>query len=372
MELAIIKRRSKMSENTGGESDVSTPEMWRCIHSECKEEIPPSREGKAPKYCMFCGGSQIRCVNPDCLEPLFSTKTELCHKCGRSQQISVSASHMAAGSDGGNLNNENSETDNGNVASDEKSAKSAPPDKSNTQTEDLKKPIQESQAMQSAPDAGSKAGDNKSPGDSSLTTVLEHGQVANQPKNGAPQVSSVDQSIDKRPPSTMVSESDESSDHEQFHTPPPNPSANESCTDPPDVGDQHPKPSSSISDSLKRMSLESAGRKHSLNREESEDSDESNPAKRKALDSGDPSASHSDKVDGAQIEDKHKKVKQQKNDQNDKDEDPMAADTGKANGATGDDKVKEKKDGKADPQKNQKDEDEDEEDHPLKEVLVHV
>ena len=357
-----------------GESDSSIPAMWQCIYSECKNDLPPSREGQAPKYCMFCGGLQLRCVNPGCKEPLFSAKAELCHKCGRSQQISetssASLSRVAASprSDDGDLDKANSEMDNGNVAteSDATKTKSAEPtpEKSSTHGEssvDLKKPMQESQVTQSTPDAGSNTGNSEPPGDSSMPPALApekdpHTQIVDQPRNQASRDSSADQSNDKKPPSPVVSESDASSDREQFHTPPPTPNAKKSHTDLANAGGQQQppkvtsdKPSSSISDSLKKLSLdhdESSGRKHSLDREESEDSDESNPAKRKALDGGDPSAAATGKADGAQsgqIEDKHEKVKQQK-------------------------------DGKTDKQKKDEnginDLDESENDHPLKEVPV--
>ena len=324
-----------MSENIGSESDGSTPRMWPCIHPECGADLPPTPEGKAPKYCMFCGESQTaRCIHEDCKEPLFSDKAELCHKCSRSQQRnetnSASISHIAANPDGGNLKNANSETTD--VA--KTNAETTSPDKSSTHVEGLKKPIQESQAPQSTSDTGSSS---EPSGDSSIPPAPESTQVVDQPTPQAT-CSSAD---DKKPPSVAVSDTDASSDHEQFHTPPPTPSANED--DPAEAGDQQqqPKSKASISDSLKRMSLESAGRKHSLNREESEESDESNPAKRKALDSGDPSSAQAADTGGApgdQIGDEHKKMKQQK-------------------------------DGKADQQKkDQSDEDRGEEDHPLKEV----
>jgi hypothetical protein len=342
-----------MSKKIEGESDGSTPKMWQCIHPECGEDLPPTRKGKAPPYCMFCGRIQVRCINPDCQEPLFSEKAEVCHKCRRSQQIdetsSASVSLVAANPDGGDLKNANSKTDD---TTDEKnitktmSAESTPPGESSTDVEDLKKPIQESQAPQSTPHTGSNTSGGKPPGDSSIPPAPEKDpdtQVVNQTVNQTPPAtcSSADQTSDKKPPSIVVSEADPSSDHELFHTPPPTPNANEADLPEAACQQQPPKAKSSISDSLKRMSLDSANRKHSLDREESDESDESNPAKRKALDSGDPSAADTGEADGAtddQIGDEHKKVKQQKA-------------------------------GKADQQKeDQNDEDEGEEDHPLKEV----
>ena len=328
-----------MSKNIGGESDGSTPRMWPCVHPECGADLPPTPEGKAPKYCMFCGESQTaRCIHEDCKEPLFSDKAELCHKCVRSQQrnetSSASVSHVAANPDDGNLKNANSEM--ADVA--KTNAETTPPDNSSTHVEDLKKPIQESQAPQSTSDTGSNTGSSKPPGDSSIPLALESTQVVDQP---TPQATC--SSADKKPPSVVVSDTDASSDHEQFHTPPPTPSANEDDPAEADDQQQQPKSKASISDSLKRMSLDSASRKHSLNREESEESDESNPAKRKALDSGDPSSAQAADTGGApgdQIGDEHKKMKQQK-------------------------------DGNADQQKkDQNDEDKSEEDHPLKEVPV--
>lgn len=318
-----------MSKNIGGESDGSTPRMWPCIHPECGANLPPTPEGKAPKYCMFCGEAQTRCINEDCKEPLFSDKAKLCHKCGRSQQSnetnSASVSHVAA--DGGNLKSSNSET--ADVA--KTSAETTPPDKSSAHAEDsVKKPVQESQAPQSTSDTGSSS---EPSGDSGTPPAPESTQVVDQPTPEA-----TGSSADDKPSSVVVSDADASSDHEQFHTPPPTPSANKDDSAKDGDQQQQPKSKASISDSLKRMSLESAGRKHSLNREESEESDESNPAKRKALDSEDPSSAQAAATGGApgdQIGDEHKKMKQQKD-------------------------GKEKKD--------QNDEDKGEEDHPLKEV----
>lgn len=161
---------------------------------------------------MFCGGLQLRCIHPDCKEPLFSAKAELCHKCSRSQQISETSStgakHVAANPVGptGGMNNANSEMDNGNVATDEKnatkakSAEATPPDESSTHVEE---PIQESQATQTIQNAGSNTSDHEPPGDSSVPPAPEKDPHKNHPKN---RPSSADQTNGKRPPSAVVSE----------------------------------------------------------------------------------------------------------------------------------------------------------------------
>ena len=395
----VYPRTTRTQLKMSGSENDSTPGMWRCIHSDCNEGIPPTPEGKAPKFCMFCGGSQSRCIHPDCKEPLFSAKAKLCHECSRSQQAGetnsgspVAASSDSGKSDGGahDLNEVNSEMDNGNVTTDDKNKDDATksknteptsPDKPSGQIEssvDSEKGVQESQATQLPPDTNppSNASESSSvpPAVSSKPPALEkdsHTQVVNQQKTPTPPPESTasqasaagskgQTSGDKRPPSHVASDSDASSDHEQFHTPPPSPDVGKPHTEqhldeskPADDGQQQPpkgtsdKPTdSSVSVSLKRLSLEeNAGRKHSLDREESE---EPKPAKRKALDDGKP---------------------------------PVAADTGKAGGGAqiteskhGEDKHQDKEDEEQKAKKSDEQEKKQdgangtEVDHPLKEV----
>ena len=93
-----------------------------------------------------------------------------------------------------------------------------------------------------------------------------------------------------RSPSSHSADSDESSDQDRFHTPPRDipTSQGDGKNEPPQgIGGDHASASGSASVtelSLQRLRLDEGNkRKHSLDRDESEDSDVSKPSKRKAL-----------------------------------------------------------------------------------------
>ena len=82
------------SDIEGGEGTVS--KVWQCVH--CEEELPLTRNGKLPKYCMYCGKSQVTCTNPGCREQLTSVETKHCRKCttGINPQITDASPETSA------------------------------------------------------------------------------------------------------------------------------------------------------------------------------------------------------------------------------------------------------------------------------------
>ena len=82
------------SDIEGGEGTVS--KVWQCVH--CEEELPLTRNGKQPKYCMYCGKPQVTCINPRCREPLTSVETHHCRKCttGINPQITEASPETSA------------------------------------------------------------------------------------------------------------------------------------------------------------------------------------------------------------------------------------------------------------------------------------
>ena len=343
-----------MSGNSGG-ARGSTPTMWPCIH--CNEDIPPTRDGKQPNYCMFCGEKQLRCVNPECREPLFSDKAEMCHKCNSQQKVvlpppsqgkqhgSSSADASQSGTGVASIGSEKSADkqgdkttpgmNTGNVACGNK-VETDPVKRMEPNSNDQPNPSQrgessvdsvngntyapEPQSVQqfsslSTPtnsssnkgsssrqqDLSEKAAKPEQPGNKTGDSVTP--PPANQIQVVPPLVGTEKSKGQARVETRRTSDSDtsDSSDREQFHTPPPD--MENGCTSSisksGEASDQTQGTktsgegagsSASLSEiNLRRLSLqESASRKHSRIGDESEDSDGSNPAKRKALDNGAP------------------------------------------------------------------------------------
>ena len=332
-----------MSGNSGG-AQGSTPRMWQCIH--CNEDIPPTRDGKQPKYCMFCGGAQLRCVNPECREPLFSDKAEMCHKCNSPQKVvlspqsgkqhgSSSAGAAQSGADVASVGSEksgdghsdktNSGMNSGNVACGDKvemdSLKRTEPTSKDqpTQNQQVESPVDSDNGNTHVPEPQSppspptdspvsnsqqqalseKSDKSEHPGNETSDSVIP---PPVDPMEVVPPQVVMEKSKDQaRVETHRTSDSDTSSDREQYHTPPPD-IENEhtsSVSKPGEASDQTQETntsgqgagsSASLSEiNLRRLSLgESASRKHSRIRDESEDSDGSNPAKRKAFENGTP------------------------------------------------------------------------------------
>lgn len=332
-----------MSGNSGG-ARGSTPKMWQCIH--CSEDIPPSRDGKQPNFCMFCGEAQLRCVNPECREPLFTDKAEMCHKCNSQQKVvlppssgkqhssSSAGTAQDVASNAGSEKSADDRSDNttpgmntGNVARGDKvetdPVKTMEPNSKDqsTQSQQVESSVDsdngnthvpEPQSIQQLP---SSQPINSSSNKGCQQALSEKSDKPEQPgnKTGDSVIPSPadDHNMEVVPPQVdteksqgqagvetqrRTSDSDTSSDREQFHTPPPD-IENEHTSSVPKPGGatdqtqgtktsgEGARSSASLGEiNLQRLSLgESASRKHSRIGDESEDSDGSNPAKRKAL-----------------------------------------------------------------------------------------
>ncbi len=253
----------------------SIPKVWKCIH--CQATVPGMMPGYVPKFCIECGVQQITCINPKCNELLFSDKAERCHACHTPQQpklkkpqgAGVKQVEAAAGvSDSDTISEPTGGTGNGadNHITTGNKQKETVTDESKVASADNSAPqIQPPAAAQQNTSAAAmnQQENEKEVKDEKTTTPHESPDPQHEQSDAADAHLEI---------STMISDLDESSDHDEYHS-----------ADDKDDGTSVDKlndssPVSQIDQPLTRLSLRES-RKHGL--ESGPDSEESNPKKKK-------------------------------------------------------------------------------------------
>ena len=261
----------------GGDSQESTPKVWECNH--CQATAPGMMPGYVPKFCFECGAKQATCINLKCNELLFSDKAEICHVCHTPQQpklkpqgAEVKQVEAAAGvSDSDSRSNTEPTDGTGNGGGNHITTGDKPKE---TVTDDSTIGSADNSAPHVQPPAAAQQNTSAAAMDQEENKKeVKDEKTTSQREPPDPQHEQSDAADTHLEISTMISDSDESSDHEAYHS-----------TDDKDHGTSVDKlnnssPVSQIDQPLTRLSLKES-RKHGL--ESGPDSEESNPKKKRA------------------------------------------------------------------------------------------
>lgn len=286
----------------------SVENQFVCSNPNCTETLP---DGES-KVCSKCKGLQMFCTNPKCKAELFTNKSEMCHVCHEPQTPATQTSESSAVK-----TNTNATSEPGSQAGDSSGPTDSNVPISQSSLSSVESSVDKngsnlSKSPEFQPDMHDPAaakGGAESPSTLHRSSAKESDKKTDDPNSAATQNVKKDQpnnnsgeSSQKQshfeslsaPKSSEMGITENSSDADEFHTPPPS-------RDP--LKDNQLK-GATTDTSLTRPSLEASKRR----REEEEDSDEPTLSKRRALDAGTQMSSGASSTSG---DDERSKVKGQ-------------------------------------------------------------
>ena len=248
-----------------------------CINPNCKAPLPNDET----KVCSECKVSQVQfqCINPDCKAQLSSDKEEMCLKCNSSQQTSIAPTSGAEKRSQGDPVGSQAGIP---PPATETLSKATPPTPSAFVESSVDKNPPKALSIQNPPSKGPdptvpKIDKKQSSAEKKVDSTVENSKKVEAKMAGAnaPQTSQTQTQKDGPPP-RKSSDSDESC---EYQTPPP---SRDPLTSTSNTGQRNANAGDL---DLTRLNLDSDKcRKHSRDEKDTEDSDEPNATKRRALD----------------------------------------------------------------------------------------